>query len=83
VSLGVVFAFAPIDDRARTIRECALERVLRWRRLARHARTDRRSLDRPERDAGSYIAPIRLSHDDARTVELAVRQAEHAADGLE
>jgi hypothetical protein len=79
----VSFAFAPIDDGARVFRECALERVFGWGRFARHSRTDRRSLDRPERDAGSYIAPIRLSHDDARTVELAVRQAEHAADGLE
>jgi hypothetical protein len=81
----VSFAFAPIDDGARVFRECALERVFGWRRFARagQPRTDCRALERSERDAAPHLASVGQSDDDAGALELAVRQAEHAADGLE
>jgi hypothetical protein len=76
----VVFAFAPIDDGARSVRERALECVFRWRRFARSGRTraDIGTLERRECVAVAELAPVEQPDDIGRPI----RQAEHAALGL-
>jgi hypothetical protein len=81
VSLGVAFAFAPIDDGTRSFRECARKRMFGWRWIAGsgHARADVRALELPERDGASHLASVGQSD----ALERAVHQAEHATDELE